>query len=74
MEEKYIKFYKTFDKRFRNNKTLIHCINSVSNGGIKKDFLVGQEKIKFLQGSVKMSSTEQSKIFAILRARTVEGT
>ena len=34
MEEKYIKFYKTFDRRFKNNKKLIHCINSVSNGGV----------------------------------------
>lgn len=37
MEEKYIKFYKTFDKRFRNNKKLIHCINSVSNGRVSSN-------------------------------------
>ncbi len=34
MEEKYIKFYKTFDKRFKNNENLILCSNTLSNGGI----------------------------------------
>ena len=41
----------------------------------KKFFLVGQEINKKLpHGRVKISSTEQFKIFAILKARTVEGT
>jgi hypothetical protein len=34
VEEKYIKFYKTFDKRFKNNENLILCSNTLSNGGI----------------------------------------
>ena len=37
MDKKYIKFYKTFDRRFKNNKKLIHCINSVSNGGVEQN-------------------------------------
>lgn len=35
MEEKYIKFYKTFHKKFKNDKNLIHCSNLVSDGGIE---------------------------------------
>ena len=31
MEEKYIKFYKTFHKKFKNDKNLIHCSNLVSD-------------------------------------------
>ena len=34
MEDKYIKFYKTFDKRFKNNNNLILCSNTLCNGGI----------------------------------------
>ena len=34
MEDKYIKFYKTFDKRFKNNENLILCSNTLSNGGV----------------------------------------
>ena len=34
MEEKYIKFYKTFHKKFKNDKNLILCSNSVGNGGV----------------------------------------
>jgi len=34
MEEKYIKFYKTFHKKFKNDKNLIHCSNLVSDGGV----------------------------------------
>ena len=34
MEEKYIKFYKTFDRRFKNNKNLILCSKTLSDGGI----------------------------------------
>jgi len=34
VEEKYIKFYKTFDKRFKNNENLILCSNTLSNGGV----------------------------------------
>ena len=32
MKEKYIKFYETFDKRFKNNKNLILCSKTLSNG------------------------------------------
>ena len=31
MEEKYIKFYKTFHKKFKNNKNLIHCLYLLSD-------------------------------------------
>ena len=34
MEEKYIKFYKTFHKKFKNDKNLIHCFELLSDGGI----------------------------------------
>ena len=34
MEDKYIKFYKTFDKRFKNNDNLILCSNTLCNGGV----------------------------------------
>ena len=46
MEDKYIKFYKTFHKGFKNNKnfnSLFHSSQSLLN---KKFFLVGQEKNK----------------------------
>jgi len=32
MEEKYIKFYKTFHKKFKNDKNLIHCFELLSDG------------------------------------------
>ena len=34
MEDKYIKFYKTFHKKFKNDENLILCSNSVGNGGV----------------------------------------
>ena len=34
MEEKYIKFYKTFHKKFKNDKNLIHCFELLSDGGV----------------------------------------
>ena len=34
MEEKYIKFYKTFHKKYKNNENLILCSKSLSDGGI----------------------------------------
>ena len=37
MEDKYIKFYQTFDKRFRNNKKLIHCFELLSDGGVSSN-------------------------------------
>ena len=33
MEDKYIKFYKTFDKRFKSNNNLILCSKTLSDGG-----------------------------------------
>jgi len=32
MEKKYIKFYKTFHKKFKNDKNLILCSNLNSDG------------------------------------------
>ena len=40
MEEKYIKFYKTFDRRFKNNDNLILCSKTLSDGGVDLDVLV----------------------------------
>ena len=37
MEEKYIKFYKTFHKKFKNDKNLILCSNSDRNGGVSSN-------------------------------------
>ena len=34
MEDKYIKFYKTFDKRFKRTNNLIHCPKTLSDGGV----------------------------------------
>jgi len=34
MEDKYVKFYKIFDKRFKNNKNLILCSKSLSDSGV----------------------------------------
>ena len=34
MEEKYIKFYKTFHEKFKNDKNLIHCFELLSDGGV----------------------------------------
>jgi len=34
MEEKYIKFYRTFDKRFKNNENLILCSNTLCDCGV----------------------------------------
>ncbi len=34
MEEKYIKFYKTFDRRFKNNDNLILCSKTLSDRGV----------------------------------------
>jgi hypothetical protein len=34
MEEKYIKFYKTFHKKFKNNENLIHCLHLLSDCGV----------------------------------------
>ena len=30
-QEKYIKFYKTFHKKFKNDKNLIHCLHLLSD-------------------------------------------
>jgi len=38
MEDKYVKFYKIFDKRFKNNKNLILCSKSLSDGGVGSFF------------------------------------
>ena len=34
MEDKYIKFYKTFHKKFKNDKNLIHCFEPLSDGRV----------------------------------------
>ena len=34
MEEKYIKFYKTFHKKYKNNENLILCSKSFGHGGV----------------------------------------
>ena len=34
MEEKYIKFYKTFHKKFKNDKNLILCFVQDRDGGV----------------------------------------
>ena len=36
IEDKYKKFYMTFDKRFKNDKNLILCSKTVRYGGIGK--------------------------------------
>ena len=34
MEEKYVKFYKMFHKKFKNDGKLILCSKSLSNSGV----------------------------------------
>ncbi len=34
LEEKYIRFYKTFHKKFKNDENLILCSKTLSNGGV----------------------------------------
>ena len=36
MEKKYIKFYKTFHKKFKNDENLILCSKTLCYGGIDK--------------------------------------
>ena len=35
MDKKYIKFYKTFYKKFKNDENLILCSNTLCNGGVE---------------------------------------
>ena len=35
MEEKYIKFYKTFHKKFKNNENLILCSKTLNDRRIR---------------------------------------
>ena len=37
MEEKYIKFYKTFHKKFKNNENLILCSKTLSDSGVEQN-------------------------------------
>ena len=37
MEEKYIKFYKTFHKKFKIDRNLIHCFEPLSDGGVSSN-------------------------------------
>ena len=37
MEKKYIKFYKTFHKKFKNDKNLILCSNTLCYGGVEQN-------------------------------------
>ena len=34
MDKKYIKFYKTFHKKFKNDENLILCSNTLCDGGV----------------------------------------
>ena len=34
MQKKYIKFYKVFHKKFKNNENLILCSKTLSDGGV----------------------------------------
>ena len=34
MDKKYIKFYKTFHKKFKNDENLILCSNTLCDGGM----------------------------------------
>ena len=45
MEEKYIKFYKTFHKKFKNDKNLIHCFKLLSNCGVVQNSELKRQSI-----------------------------
>ncbi len=34
MKQKYIKFYKTFHKKFKNDENLILCSKTLNDGGV----------------------------------------
>ena len=37
MDKKYIKFYKTFHKKFKNDENLILCSNTLCDGGVEQN-------------------------------------
>ena len=47
MEDKYIKFYKTFHKKFKNDENLILCSKTLSDGGVDKGvYLIRRQQMK----------------------------
>jgi len=42
--DKYTKFYKTFDRRFKNNEKLILCSKTLSDGGVDLNINLKAEK------------------------------
>ena len=45
MDKKYIKFYKTFHKKFKNDENLILCSNLLSDGGVSSTQLSFKPRI-----------------------------
>ena len=37
MDKKYIEFYKTFHKKFKNDENLILCSKTLSHGGVSSN-------------------------------------
>ena len=69
MEEKYIKFYKTFHKKFKNDKNLIHCSNLVSDSRIILSSGVNDEPV--LQEDKSKESIDHSRsVFSTLTIPT----
>lgn len=66
MEDKYIKFYKTFDKRFKSNNNLILCSKTLSDGGIILGSEVNDESV-FQEGKSKESIGHSRSVFLLLQ-------
>ena len=65
MDKKYIKFYKTFHKKFKNDENLILCSNLLSDGGVSSTQLSFKPSIlrRFQKSSKNNSGKNNPKIF-----------
>ena len=59
MEDKYIKFYKTFHKKFKNKQNLILCSKTLSDGGVSSTSLSFKPRIpRGFQKSLKLNPSK----------------
>ena len=63
MEEKYIKFYKTFHKKYKNNENLILCSKTLNDCGIILSSGVNDEPV-LQEGKSKESIGRSRSVFS----------
>ena len=63
MEEKYIKFYKTFHKKFKNDENLILCSKTLSHRGMILSSGVYDESV-FQEGKSQESIGHSRSVFS----------